>query len=364
MLSEILGFSQFTMQPWAGAHGELTGVMMIAAYHKKNGDSKRKIMLIPDSAHGTNPASAAMAGFTPQTIGTDKNGNINIDEIKTALNEKTAGLMITCPNTLGLFDQTIVETCMLVHNAGGLVYCDGANFNALIGKIKPGRLGIDVMHINLHKTFSSPHGGGGPGSAPVGVSKNLVPFLPISRIEKRNDGTYALEYDFPDSIGYIAPFYGNFGVILRAYAYLLTLGSNGLERVSDYAILNANYVKEKLKSAYHLPFNRTCMHECVLSAENFLEKGIHAADIAKALLDKGYHPPTICFPLIVKEAIMIEPTETETKEELDNFINTMLEIAKIAEISPEKLKQCPVNTPIRRVDETSAARKPVLAFLD
>ncbi len=360
ILSEMLGFSQFTMQPLAGAHGELTGAMIMAAYHADRKDAKRKVMLIPDSAHGTNPASAVMAGFTTKTLKSTEDGGVDMVELKNCLDDNVAGIMITCPNTLGLFDGKIIEICDLVHKAGGLVYGDGANLNALIGKLRPGDLGIDVMHVNLHKTFSSPHGGGGPGSGPVGVRENLVPFLPISRVEKEKDGTFALKYDFPKSIGYIAPFYGNFGVILRAYAYLLTVGGDGLEKISLYSILNANYIRQKLKGYYHLPYDRTCMHECVFSAEKFLEKGIHAMDIAKALIDKGYHPPTICFPLIVKEALMIEPTETETKEELDAFIEAMIEIAKIAEMEPEKIKTCPLTTEISRIDETSAARRPVI----
>jgi glycine dehydrogenase subunit 2 len=364
MLSEILGFSQFTMQPLAGAHGELTGVMIIAAYHRHKKNFRKKTMLIPDSAHGTNPASAAMAGFSIKTLKTNENGDMDIDELKKNLDETAAGIMITCPNTLGLFDRNMADACRLVHEAGGLVYCDGANLNALLGKFKPGENGVDVMHINLHKTFSSPHGAGGPGSGPVGVKEELTPFLPISRVEKRDDGTYALEYDFPQSIGYIAPFYGNFAVILRAYAYLLTVGAEGLEKISAFAILNANYIRQKLKDFYPLPFDRICMHECVFSAEKFLQKGIHAANIAKALIDKGCHPPTVCFPLIVKEALMIEPTETETKEELDKFIDAMIEIAKLAEDDPDKIKECPLKTPAARIDETSAARKPVLTCVN
>ncbi len=363
MLSEILGFSQCTMQPLAGAHGELTGVMIIAAYHADRKDSKRKVMLIPDSAHGTNPASAAMAGFSTKTVKSASDGCIDIEELKTLLNDTVAGLMITCPNTLGLFDRRFAEACELVHKAGGLVYCDGANLNALIGKLRPGDLGVDVMHVNLHKTFSSPHGGGGPGSGPVGVAEKLVPYLPISRVDKRDDGTYSLKYDFPKSIGYIAPFYGNFGVILRAYAYLLTVGGDGLEKISLYAILNANYVRQKLKASYYLPYDRMCMHECVFSGEKFLDKGIHAVDIAKALIDKGYHPPTICFPLIVKEALMIEPTETETKEELDKFIDVMIEISRKASEEPERIKECPLSTPVGRIDEITAARKPFTACI-
>lgn len=363
ILSEILGFAQFTMQPLAGAHGELTGVMMIAAYHADRKDKKRKVILIPDSAHGTNPASAAMAGFTTKTIKSSEDGGIDLDELKTHLNETLAGIMITCPNTLGLFDSKITEVCRLVHAAGGLVYGDGANLNALVGLLKPAELGIDVMHVNLHKTFSCPHGAGGPGSGPVGVVEKLVPYLPISRVIKRDDGTYALKYDYPKSIGYIAPFYGNFGIILRAYAYLLTVGAEGLKRISSFSMLNANYIREKLKKYYKLPYDRVCMHECVFSAEDFLKINIHAIDIAKALIDRGFHPPTICFPLIVHEAIMIEPTETEDKETLDRFISAMIEIYETIQNSPEKIKDAPVSTEISRVDEASAARKPITAIL-
>ncbi len=363
MLSEILGFSQTTMQPLAGAHGELTGVMLIAAYHKSRGDKSRKVMLIPDAAHGTNPASAAMAGFETLTLPSDKNGNIDLEFLRNSLNQNVAGIMLTCPNTLGLFDPNVQEICSLVKKASGLCYCDGANFNAIIGKVRPGDLGFDVMHVNLHKTFSTPHGAGGPGSGPVGVAEKLVPFLPISRVAKRADGTFTLEYNHKDSIGYIAPFYGNFGVILKAYAYLLTLGREGLVRVSENAIINANYIKTRLLPYYDLPYPRTCMHECVFSAYRQAQKGVHALDIAKALIDKGIHPPTIYFPLIVHEAIMIEPTETESKEQIDEFINIMIEIAKLSEENPELIKSCPKTTPIGRLDETSAARKPDVASL-
>lgn len=359
MLSEILGFSQCTMQPLAGAHGELTGVMMIAAYHKSRHEFDRRVMLIPDSAHGTNPASAAMAGFTCKEISTDERGNVNIEELKKALGPKVAGLMLTAPNTLGLFDKNVKEICRLVHEVGALVYCDGANLNAIIGRVRPGDLGFDVMHVNLHKTFSTPHGGGGPGAGPVGVAEKLVPYLPISRVTKHSDGAYLLEYNFPESIGYIAPFYGNFGVILKAYAYMLMLGKEGLKRVSENAVLNANYIRTKLAPYYEQCVDRYCMHECVLSADKQAKKGARALDIAKALLDRGYHPPTIYFPLIVHEALMIEPTETESKETLDSFINAMIEIAKLIETNPDEITKCPIKTPVKRVDETLAARNPV-----
>jgi glycine dehydrogenase subunit 2 len=362
-LSEILGFSQFTMQPLAGAHGELTGVMLMAAWHKARNNGQRKVMLIPDAAHGTNPASAAMAGFSTKEIPTDANGNVDIDALKAALAPDVAGIMLTCPNTLGLFDPNVETICKLVHDAGGLTYCDGANLNAIIGRLRPGDLGFDVMHVNLHKTFATPHGAGGPGAGPVGVREDLVPYLPVSRVIKRGDGTYALEYDCKESIGYIAPFYGNFGIILRAYAYILTLGAEGCKRVSENAVLNANYARVKLAGHYKQAYDRVCMHECVLSATAQAEKGVHALDIAKALIDRGYHPPTMYFPLIVPEALMIEPTETESKETIDDFIAAMLEIAGKVDSAPDEIKSCPKTTPVRRLDETTAAREPNLAAL-
>jgi len=361
-LCELLGFSAFTMQPLAGAHGELTGVMIIAAYHRDRGD-KRRIMLIPDSAHGTNPASATLAGFETRNIPTDTQGNVDLEALDQALDTDVAGLMLTCPSTLGLYDRNVREICRRVHRAGGLVYGDGANLNALIGRLRPGDLGFDVMHVNLHKTFSTPHGGGGPGAGPVGVVKALVPFLPTSRVLKRADGSYALEYHFKRSIGYVAPFYGNFGVILRAYAYMLTLGKDGVGRVSDAAVLNANYVRARLRDAYAEPVDRACMHECVFSASRQAACGVHALDIAKALLDRGCHPPTVYFPLTVPEALMIEPTETESKQTLDAFVEAMLAIAAAARDNPQALHDAPVTTPVGRLDEVRAARRPDLADL-
>jgi glycine dehydrogenase subunit 2 len=363
MLSEILGFSQSTMQPMAGAHGELTGVMLIAAYHKAKKDFNRTVMLIPDAAHGTNPASAAMAGFETKELPTDSNGNVDLKLLKESLSPEVAGIMLTCPNTLGLFDSNVEEICQLVHEAGGLAYCDGANLNAIIGRIRPGDIGFDVMHVNLHKTFATPHGGGGPGSGPVGVAEKLVPYLPVSRVAKRSDGTYALEYIHEDTIGYIAPFYGNFGVILKAYAYMLTLGREGVKRVSENAVLNANYIRTKLAPYFDQKYNRHCMHECVFSAQRQTENGVHALDIAKALIDRGFHPPTMYFPLIVPEALMIEPTETESKDDIDKFIDAMIEIAGLAESNPEKVTECPLTTPVKRMNETQAAREPDLAAL-
>jgi glycine dehydrogenase subunit 2 len=362
LLREITGMAAFTMQPLAGAHGELTGIMIIAAYHRDKGNKKTTI-LIPDSAHGTNPASAAIAGYNVVSVPSDETGDISVKELKKVLNNEVAGLMLTCPNTLGLFNPRIKEICDLIHSVDGLVYYDGANLNGIVGKARPGDFGFNIVHINLHKTFATPHGGGGPGAGPVGVCPRLVDYLPVSVVVKRNDGTYALEYDRPKSIGYIAPFYGNFGIILRAYIYMRMLGKEGLQRVGENAVLNANYIKEKLKAYYDLPYPQVCKHECVFSASRQMPHGIHAIDIAKALIDRGFHPPTVYFPLIVKEAMMIEPTETESKETMDAFIDAMIDIAKLAETDPEKIKAAPITTPVGRLDETAAAKNPNIAAL-
>lgn len=356
LLSEITGMDDFTMQPLAGAHGELTGVMLIAAYHRAKGNKKTH-MIIPDSAHGTNPASAAIAGYDIVTIPTDDKGALDFNKLKNLVNDQTAGLMLTCPDTLGLFNSDIDKIAEVIHAVDGLVYYDGANLNAVLGRARPGDLGFDVLHINLHKTFGTPHGGGGPGSGPVGVKKKLSRFLPISRVVKTKDHAYALSYDYPDSIGYVASFYGNFGVILKAYAYILMLGKEGLRAVSDHAVLNANYMMERLREYYQLPYDRRCMHECVFSAVRQEKKGVHAVDIAKFLIDKGMHPPTIYFPLIVKEALMIEPTETESKESMDQFIDAMIEAAQLAEKDPKAFKHFPQTTPITRPDEVKAAKE-------
>jgi len=355
LLREITGMCAFTMQPLAGAHGELTGIMMMAAYHRDRGN-KKKTVLIPDSAHGTNPASAAIAGYEVQTVPSDDKGLMDVDALKGMVNDETAGLMLTCPNTLGLFNPRIKEICDIIHGVDGLTYYDGANLNAIIGKVRPGDIGFDIVHLNLHKTFGTPHGGGGPGAGPVGVVEKLVEFLPVSMVVKRDDGTFALEYDRPNSIGYVAPFYGNFGVILKAYVYILMLGKEGLIRVAENAVLNANYIKEKLRSYYDLPYPQLCKHECVFSASRQVQDGVHGVDIAKALIDEGFHPPTVYFPLIVKEALMIEPTETESKETMDAFIDAMIRIAERAKTDPESLKSAPQSTPVGRLDETAAAR--------
>ncbi|SDN96211.1 glycine dehydrogenase subunit 2 [Desulfonauticus submarinus] len=355
LLCEITGMDAFTLQPLAGAHGELTGVMLIAAYHKHKGNKKTKI-IVPDSAHGTNPASAAIAGYKVVSI-KSKNGIIDPKALKEVLDEEVAGIMMTCPNTLGLFETHLAEIVELIHSVDGLLYYDGANLNAIMGKMKVGEVGFDVVHLNLHKTFATPHGGGGPGSGPVGVNKKLEPFLPISRVVKLEDGQFYLKYDYPLSIGYVAPFYGNFGVILKAYAYILRLGREGLTRVSEHAVLAANYLRKKLENYLEIPYNRTCMHEFVASAVKQAKKGVRALDIAKALLDKGHHAPTIYFPLIVKECLMIEPTETESKETLDKFVDDLIEILETADQRPELLLQAPSYTPVNRLDEVKAARQ-------
>jgi glycine dehydrogenase subunit 2 len=364
LLRDICGMAAFTLQPLAGSHGELTGVVLMAAYHRDKGNDKNRI-LIPDSAHGTNPASAAIAGYEVQTVPSNQDGVMDIDALKDALDEKVAGVMLTCPNTLGLFNPHIKEICDLVHEVDGLMYYDGANLNAVIGRCRPGDIGFDICHLNLHKTFSTPHGGGGPGSGPVGVCERLVKYLPISIVRQTDDGHYYLDYETNEqtSIGYIAPFYGNFGIVLRAYTYLKMLGRDGLSRISEHAVLNANYIRRKLEPYYEVPYPQLCKHEVVLSAKRQAEYGVRAVDIAKALLDRGFHAPTVYFPLIVEEAMMIEPTETESKETLDTFIAAMIEIAQLVETNPEAFAAMPTTTPVTRLDETQAARKPDVALL-
>ena len=361
-LREITGMAGFTLQPMAGAHGELTGIMIMAAYHRNKGNKKTTV-LVPDSAHGTNPASAAIAGYKVVVVPSNDKGVMDVNALKNLLNNEVAGLMLTCPNTLGLFNPHIKEICDLIHSVDGLAYYDGANLNAIVGKARPGDFGFDIVHINLHKTFATPHGGGGPGAGPVGVNEKLVDFLPVSLVIKRDDGTYALEYNRPKSIGYIAPFYGNFAIILRAYVYILMLGKEGLSKIAENAVLNANYILAKLKKHYKAASNNTCKHECVFSpTDEMLQNGVHAIDIAKALIDRGFHPPTVYFPTIVKEALMIEPTETESRETLDEFIDAMIEIAELSKTEPEKLKESPVTTSVCRPDETAAAKNLDIAF--
>lgn len=355
LLSEITGMNAFTMQPLAGAHGELTGVMVIAKYHKIHNE-KRKFIIIPDSSHGTNPASAAIAGYDVIVIPTDKNGCMDLNAFKKKLTKDVAAVMLTCPNTLGIFNPDIKKICDEAHRVGALMYYDGANLNAILGRSRPGDIGFDIMHLNLHKTFSTPHGGGGPGAGPLGVTEKLTELLPIPRVVKRSDGSFALHYKRPKSVGYIAPFYGNFGVILKSLAYMMLLGKKGLQEAAEYAVLNANYCRVRLGKYFEIPYNRICMHEFVLSAQKQKKKGISALDMAKYLIDKGFHPPTVYFPLIVKEALMIEPTETESKETLEGFIEAMIEIAELAQKDPQRLKRAPESAPVKRLDETKAAR--------
>ena len=361
MLCEITGMDQVSLHPAAGAHGELTGLMMIKSYHLSRGDTDRIKIIVPDSAHGTNPASAAAAGFEVVEVKSDARGGVDLEALKQAVGSDTAGLMLTNPNTLGLFDENIKEIASIIHGAGGLLYYDGANANAIMGICRPGDMGFDVVHLNLHKTFSTPHGGGGPGSGPVGVKKDLIPFLPIPVVELKN-GRYRLNEDRPQSIGRVKAFYGNFGVILRAYAYIRTMGPDGLKHASETAVLNANYVMNRLKEAFDIPYKRTCMHEFVLSGQRQEKNGVRTLDMAKRLLDFGYHPPTVYFPLIVHEAMMIEPTETESRETLDAFVDALLAIADEAAVEPEKVKNAPYTTVISRLDEVKAARKPVLKW--
>lgn len=361
MLCEITGMDDVTLQPSAGSHGELTGLMLIKEYHLNRGDTKRTKVIIPDAAHGTNPASAAMADFDVIQINSNKDGSVNMEELKSILNDEVAALMLTNPSTLGLFEENIKEIADIVHEAGGLLYYDGANMNAIMGITRPGDMGFDVVHLNIHKTFSTPHGGGGPGSGPVGVKKELIPFLPVPVIE-RVDERYELNYEKEKSIGKIKNFYGNFGVLVRAYTYILTMGSDGLKEASTMAVLNANYIKESLKDDYILPIDRICKHEFVLGGLPKGEANIKTLDIAKRLLDYGYHPPTIYFPLIIKEALMIEPTETESIETIDEFIIAMKSIAKEALENPEILKNAPHNTTVGRIDEARAVKKPILTW--
>jgi glycine dehydrogenase subunit 2 len=357
-LAGITGMEAFTLQPAAGAHGELTGIMIARAYFVDRGE-KRKTVLIPDSAHGTNPASVAICGFAPKTIQSNDRGLIDPAVLEREVTAETAVIMLTLPNTLGLFEPEIAEIVRIAHAKGALVYMDGANMNALLGIVRPGDIGIDIMHLNLHKTFSTPHGGGGPGSGPVGVAKHLVPFLPLPRVAE-SGGAYALSADGPKSIGRVHPYHGNFLVFVKAYAYIRSLGGPGLREVSENAILNANYLLALLEGSYDLKYPGPCMHEFVLSARNLKKFGIRATDVVKRLLDHGIHAPTVYFPLIVEEALMIEPVETESKETIDRFAEVMKKIAGEAETSPETLHEAPVTTPVRRLDEAVAARCPDL----
>jgi glycine dehydrogenase subunit 2 len=350
-----------TLQPAAGAHGEWTGLMMIRAYHEANGDFNRTKVIVPDSAHGTNPASATVAGFESITVKSDERGLVDLEDLKRVVDQDVAALMLTNPNTLGLFEEHILEMAKIVHDAGGKLYYDGANANAILGFARPGDMGFDVVHLNLHKTFTGPHGGGGPGSGPVGVKEDLIPFLPKPVLVKEDD-LYKFEYDRPQSIGRVKPFYGNFGINVRAFTYIMTMGPDGLHQVSENAVLNANYMMRRLEPHFDLPFTQHCKHEFVLSGRRQKKLGVRTLDIAKRLLDFGYHPPTIYFPLSVEEAIMIEPTETESKETLDEFIEKMIQISKEAEETPELVQEAPHTTVVKRLDEATAARKPILKY--
>ena len=361
-LCEITGMDDMTFQPAAGAHGELTGLMLIKKYHQENGHEGRVNILVPDSAHGTNPASASMAGFHVVSIPSLSNGCVDIEALRQAADEHTAGLMLTNPNTVGLFDPNIAEITEIVHKAGGLCYYDGANLNAIMGIVRPGDTGFDVVHLNLHKTFSTPHGGGGPGSGAVGCKDFLKPFLPSPTLTHDESG-YHLHRDNPQSIGAVKAFYGNFLVVVRALCYLLSLGKEGVPEASQNAVLNCNYMMSHLKDLYDIAFDTGCMHEFVMTLENLKkEKGVTAMDIAKALLDNGIHPPTMYFPLIVEEALMVEPTETETRETLDHAIEVFRSIYIQAQEHPEQMHELPLHTPVRRLDEVGAARNPRLRY--
>jgi len=358
LLAEITGMDAVTLQPAAGAHGELAGMLLIWAFLKNKNQTRTKI-IVPDTAHGTNPASASLCGFRSVPVKSNERGVLSVEAVAEIMDEETAGIMVTNPNTLGLFEENIIKIADIVHSKGGLVYCDGANMNAVMGVADMGKIGIDVLHLNLHKTFSTPHGGGGPGAGPVCVKKQLEPFLPVPRIMAK-DGKYSLADDFPKSIGKLHAFYGNFGVMVKAYSYILSMGAEGLKKASSLAVLNANYIKEQLKDTFHLPYDRPCMHECVFSDKKQEPNKITTLDIAKRLIDYGFHPPTIYFPLVVNGAIMIEPTETESKENIDLFINILKQIVKEAKEDPEILRDAPTHTKVRRLDETAAARNPCL----
>jgi glycine dehydrogenase subunit 2 len=359
-LAEISGLDRVSLHPSAGAHGELTGVMMIRAYHQSKGNPRRKI-IIPESAHGTNPASSALCGYQVVPVKSGPRGVVEPEAVAAVMDDQVAAVMITNPNTLGLFEEHIAEIAAIVHAKGGQVYCDGANLNAIMGVTRPGDWGVDVIQINLHKTFSQPHGGGGPGAGPVAVRKHLAPFMPVPTVEKTGDN-YALDFDRPKSIGKVRSFATSFGVMVRAYAYIRSLGAAGLTQVAETAVLNANYIMHQLKGVYHLPYDRPCMHECVFSDAIQLRHDVKTLDIAKRLMDYGFHPPTIYFPLIVSGALMIEPTETESKETLDQFIAAMREIAREAREEPEVVRAAPHKPRVSRMDETRAARQPVLRW--
>ena len=361
-LSAITGMAEFTLNPFAGAHGELTGLMIIRQYHLSRGDVKRTRVIVPDSAHGTNPASAAVCGLEIVQVKSKENGLVDVEDLKPLLDDTIAGIMMTNPNTLGLFEKDIKEIAALVHECGGLLYYDGANMNPLIGMVRPGDMGFDVLHLNLHKSFSTPHGGGGPGAGPVGVAAHLVPYLPVPKVVEDEDGLLSIVDADGQACGQISGFMGNFGVLLRAYTYILMLGKQNVRMVGPLAVLGANYIKESLKDCYKLPIESVCKHEFVFDGLLDQSTGVTTLDIAKRLLDYGFHAPTIYSPLLFHQAIMIEPTETESKETLDGFIEIMRHIAAEAIADPESLKTAPHTTPVRRLDETTAARQPVLRY--
>jgi glycine dehydrogenase subunit 2 len=358
-LAEVTGLDAVSLQPAAGAHGELTGMLLIYAYHKDKGAQRSKI-IIPDTAHGTNPASATLCGYRSVPVKSGEKGILTAEAVDAVMDEETAGIMITNPNTLGLFEDNIKQITDIVHDRGGMVYCDGANMNAVMGIVDMKLIGVDVLHLNLHKTFSTPHGGGGPGSGPVCVNEKLEPFLPVPRIVKDGD-SFRLSEDFPKSIGKLDTFWGHFGIMIRAYSYIRNMGPDGLKKASQLAVLNANYIKQNLKDTFHLAFDRPCMHECVFSDKRQNEFKVTTMDMAKRLMDYGFHPPTVYFPLVVPGAIMIEPTESESKETIDLFIQTMKAIAAEAEENPEVILSAPHNSKVGRLDEVGAARKPCLA---
>ena len=361
-LASLAGLEEFTLNPYAGAHGELTGLMVLRQYHISRGDTKRTKVIVPDTAHGTNPASAMVSGLEVVEVKSKPNGSIDVEDLKPLLDDTVAGIMMTNPNTVGMFETEILEIADLVHNAGGLLYYDGANLNPMLGKVRPGDMGFDIMHINLHKTFSTPHGGGGPGSGPVGVAKHLVDLLPNPRVRKAEDGSFYVDTD-DKSLGNVSTFFGNFGVMMKAYAYILSLGKEGIKNVGPMATLNANYIKESLKDVYKLPIEGVCKHEFVFDGLADKSTGVTTLNVAKRLLDFGFHAPTIYFPLLFHESMMIEPTETESKETLDEFIDAMRRVAKEAAEDPETVKAAPVTTKISHPDETGAAKNPVLSYM-
>ncbi|MBV9172279.1 MAG: aminomethyl-transferring glycine dehydrogenase subunit GcvPB [Chloroflexi bacterium] len=363
ILAEITGFRTATLQPSAGAQGELVGMLMMRAYHRDRGDTRRTRVLVPDSAHGTNPATAAMCGFSTVAVPTDAHGNVDLGRLQAELDETVVGLMLTNPNTLGLFEQELREVTAAVHQVGGLVYGDGANLNAILGVVKPAEMGFDCLHINVHKTFSTPHGSGGPGAGPVAVSEKLEPYLPVPMVIQKTDGSYALEYNRPKSIGRLKSYQGHFGILARAYTYIRMHGPDGLREISETAVLNANYLKKLLEDVYEVAYDRTCMHEFVLTARRQkAEHGVKTLDIAKRLLDFGIHPPTIYFPLIVEEAIMVEPTEGESRQTLEHFSDVMHQIAREIETDPELVLGAPREQVVGRLDEVTAARRPILRW--